>query len=94
MRHMPGYDDWKAAPVLVAASTSLASIVNILPFREISNAAPSSTTQRNDQSLNRYNRVMVIGWLANTDTAPCTSFQAAMNYLAKFCTKPKTKSTS
>ncbi|THW82062.1 hypothetical protein D6D15_10396, partial [Aureobasidium pullulans] len=41
----------------------------------------------NDPHLNRYNRIMSLGWLANTDITPRTALQALLNYLSEYCTK-------
>lgn len=47
--------------------------------------------ERNDGRLNNHNRVMAMGWLANTDFAPCTDIQAVINYIAKYCSKAEKK---
>jgi ATP-dependent DNA helicase PIF1 len=49
---------------------------------------------RNDARLNGFNRTITLGWMANTDITPCTSAQAAINYIAKYCSKAETKSKS
>ena len=49
---------------------------------------------RNDDRLNAYNRLVTMAWLANTDVSPCTSSQAVLNYIGKYCTKAETKTTS
>ncbi|EAQ90501.1 hypothetical protein CHGG_02436 [Chaetomium globosum CBS 148.51] len=49
---------------------------------------------RNDSRLNGYNRTITLGWLANTDINPCTSVDAVLNYVAKYCSKAETKSKS
>lgn len=41
----------------------------------------------NDPHLNRYNRTMSLGRLANTDITPRTSLQALLNHLSEYCTK-------
>ncbi|THY12161.1 hypothetical protein D6D02_05329 [Aureobasidium pullulans] len=45
----------------------------------------------NDPHLNRYNRIMSLGWLANTDITPRTALQALLNYLSEYCTKAGVK---
>lgn len=49
---------------------------------------------RNDTRLNGFNRTISLGWLANTDLNPCTSIDAVLNYVAKYCSKGETKSKS
>jgi hypothetical protein len=49
---------------------------------------------RNDPFVNNYNRTTALGWLANTDISPCTSRQAVLRYIAKYCSKAETKSLS
>ncbi|KAK0655303.1 hypothetical protein B0T16DRAFT_304942, partial [Cercophora newfieldiana] len=34
------------------------------------------------------------GWLANTDISPCTSIQAVLQYITKYCSKAEQKSQS
>ncbi|SMY27969.1 unnamed protein product [Zymoseptoria tritici ST99CH_1A5] len=46
---------------------------------------------RNDGNINAFNRLFLMGWLANTDIAPCTSVKAVINYLAKYCSKSETE---
>ncbi|THX22611.1 hypothetical protein D6D12_04930 [Aureobasidium pullulans] len=41
----------------------------------------------NDPHLNRYNRTMSLGRLANTDITPRTSLQALLNHLSEYRTK-------
>ncbi|KEQ85193.1 hypothetical protein M438DRAFT_335012 [Aureobasidium pullulans EXF-150] len=41
----------------------------------------------NDPLLNRYNRTISLGRLANTDITPRTSLQALLNHLSEYCTK-------
>jgi hypothetical protein len=49
---------------------------------------------RNDQYLNKYNRLVTMGWQANTDVSPCTSTTAVMEYVVKYAGKPEKASQS
>jgi ATP-dependent DNA helicase PIF1 len=49
---------------------------------------------RNDQYLNKYNRLVTIGWQANTDVSPCTSTTAVMEYVVKYAGKLEKASQS
>lgn len=42
---------------------------------------------RNDSFWGKYNATLTIGWLANTDAAPCTDEKSVVAYLAKYCSK-------
>lgn len=48
--------------------------------------------QRNDSLLNSYIPALTLGWMANTDMAPCTNPHAVLNYIAKYASKAETKS--
>ncbi|KAK0703271.1 hypothetical protein B0T26DRAFT_657793 [Lasiosphaeria miniovina] len=37
--------------------------------------------------MNNYIRGIVLGWLANTDSTPCTSLRTILHYIAKYHTK-------
>jgi hypothetical protein len=50
--------------------------------------------ERDHSRLNAYNKLITLGWLANTDITPCTTTQAVMNYIAKYASKEEKKSTS
>jgi hypothetical protein len=49
---------------------------------------------RNDQYLNKYNRLVTMGWQANTDVSPCISTTAVMEYVFKYASKPEKASQS
>lgn len=51
-------------------------------------------TQRNDELLNLYNPLFILGWRANVDFTPITSPEAAANYISKYCSKAEVKSES
>lgn len=46
---------------------------------------------RNDGRINNYARGVLLGWMANIDSAPCTSLRAVINYIAKYCSKAETQ---
>ncbi|KAI0536658.1 hypothetical protein GGR58DRAFT_380467 [Xylaria digitata] len=50
--------------------------------------------QRNDERLNSYNPAISLGWLANTNISPCCDYAAAVNYMAKYCSKAETMTKS
>ena len=45
----------------------------------------------NDPLFNNYNPAFTMGWVANIDVTPCTDQKAVLYYVAKYCTKAKTK---
>lgn len=45
----------------------------------------------NDMLFNSYNPAFTMGWLANVDVTPCTNQKAVLYYVAKYCSKAKTK---
>jgi hypothetical protein len=55
---------------------------------------PKFNPVRNDPRLNAYNRLISMGWLANTDIQPCTCKEAVVFYLGKYATKPEKQSES
>jgi len=50
--------------------------------------------RRNDETLNQYNPLITMSWLANTDITCCTGSKAVLNYLGKYVTKPEKKTAS
>lgn len=42
--------------------------------------------------MNNYVPLITMAWKANTDFTLCTSSQAVLNYLAKYCTKEEVQS--
>jgi ATP-dependent DNA helicase PIF1 len=50
--------------------------------------------ERNDQYLNKYNRLTTMAWQANTDVSPCTSIAAVIEYIVKYAVKPEKASLS
>ncbi len=47
---------------------------------------------RNDSLLNTYNVIVSMNWLANIDVNFCIDQHVVLNYIAKYCSKTKTKS--
>jgi ATP-dependent DNA helicase PIF1 len=50
--------------------------------------------ERNDQYLNKNNRLTTMAWQANTDVSPCTSIAAVIEYIVKYAVKPEKASLS
>jgi ATP-dependent DNA helicase PIF1 len=50
--------------------------------------------ERNNQYLNKYNRLTTMAWQANTDVSPCTSIAAVIEYIVKYAVKPEKASLS
>ncbi|EEQ31187.1 ATP-dependent DNA helicase PIF1 [Microsporum canis CBS 113480] len=50
--------------------------------------------ERNDELLQQFNGLVLMGWSANTDLSPSTSLSQVLKYAAKYCTKEEHKSTS
>lgn len=44
--------------------------------------------------MNRYNRLITMAWMANTDVTPCTNTQAILNYIGKYASKEEKKTTT
>jgi ATP-dependent DNA helicase PIF1 len=44
---------------------------------------------RNDDRLNQFNRIVILGWLANIDFVPCTSESAVIHYMVNIVLKPR-----
>jgi hypothetical protein len=52
----------------------------------------SYDSSRNDSLLNIYNVIVFMNWLANIDFTLCIDQHAVLEYIAKYCSKAKTKS--
>jgi hypothetical protein len=50
--------------------------------------------ESNQGMLNPYNRLITLGWLANTDIQPCTGARTFIEYVGKYATKPEKGSSS
>src|SRR6266496_1114972 len=49
-------------------------------------------TKRNDELLNSYNPLQILGWHANVDFTPCVSHGSVDIYISKYCSKTEVKS--
>jgi hypothetical protein len=50
--------------------------------------------ERNDPTINSYNRLIIIVWLTNTDIILYTSSQVVINYISKYYIKLEKKTIS
>lgn len=48
----------------------------------------------NDPMMNQYNPTASLAWRANMDISPCTDLAAVQGYVAKYCSKEETQTTT
>jgi ATP-dependent DNA helicase PIF1 len=49
---------------------------------------------RNDSHMNQFIRLASLCWFANTDFSPCTGIEAVINYVAKYCSKSESQTST